>query len=1189
LFLFYVFVLFSHAGYGRTGIVIACFFVYAYGLAPEHAIKSVRDRRPGSVQTSKQVRFVTQFAEYVAYLRTVFYPPTLTPFAVRHKDTARAKAILHAAITNGGGSSSSITGNGGFHLNIIPPTINLHEDFTSDEDDDTMLHAGGPPISIDTDDESATAAAIVASVSPSNTIEQRIQKQLLHWPPLASKLSPNALALQSSNSFPPMLLNRRHAHFLNLLVSEKTMNLLDQYTLHQTLSRQRAVLHGAERSKLKYIPKILHILTERLLDLSENNPSLFASALLEGFQRGPLIDKLYDNEYDKEKERKRVAKNNTRLQQQEFTQPTQQQQQANKTSALPQSKLGTSSSPSNAASAGSSSSTPLHVDGSLALLSTHGTMSHSALFDLSVSSEIISPVRNGKEQQPSIPSIHDLVPIAELNGIPNSSSAAQQQQQQNNSKWGLIQEDVFATLKKKINSGEWSAVETADIRYVAALLLEWLDALKVPLLPLFERILDPAPSTGSPNNNAHSAAVPNSATGLSLFVNPNTVPLPSPQQFFHSNIPRWTLGALDSIMKMMYNIRHLDMHTLARVLVRIGFALSHPRAALPEALRVARSHSVQMSTLLAHKAGVIGLTTSTLHQATQAAIQRAAQLAATGEDTKQRKPPPPPAGGIHHFDAFLSLVPAPKPLMDNLVEFLAGLTRLWNPLYIQACADEERIAASTRIGVRRAEAFEPSVAQNNAGPGAASTLVVSKIGGNHMDGIGGGGIPISHVQSPDSHLRIYQLEPTKLSAVTSVSGTTQATVVASGAGIRPTPPLSDEQQRQQQQLKHHLKRNQSSDQLLEPPGGGGVNGYGYEVSQTAYLHSHIHQSQPTFDGMASGRPHHKHQQSSVAIGNIGGGTTGATAGGGNVPNPFGGSACNLLTTTGGSNRLSPLDVDLSRAGNIPPPLISPIAGGIESQSNTEEVGHHRAPSDVGELSALGVSRNDTFAGGSPLLSAVAIAVSNAVRIPPIPLRTPALDDKEERISGFVTSRGARAAAIAVTAAATGVDVMALGGAPPIPPASPLSSDDSNILSPLESDHTISPMNKHHHLSASPSTSVIDTLAHSMSSVVIAVPNNNGGVIGTHQQQPQQVLPAGVGTSFIPESPHGIYFPSPERSPSSTVHPTPVDLKISDSTPHSSTFSSPSSNGNHRLIITRNPAAQMEDTNNVNASPETQRS
>lgn len=44
-----------HAGYGRTGLVIASILVFIKNLTAEQAIALVRDKRPGSLQTRSQV------------------------------------------------------------------------------------------------------------------------------------------------------------------------------------------------------------------------------------------------------------------------------------------------------------------------------------------------------------------------------------------------------------------------------------------------------------------------------------------------------------------------------------------------------------------------------------------------------------------------------------------------------------------------------------------------------------------------------------------------------------------------------------------------------------------------------------------------------------------------------------------------------------------------------------------------------------------------------------------------------------------------------------------------------------------------------------------------------------------------------------------------------------------------------
>jgi atypical dual specificity phosphatase len=52
------------AGLGRTGTVLACYFVGA-GYGPQAAIEYVRQLRPGSIQTRAQEDAVHQYAKYL--------------------------------------------------------------------------------------------------------------------------------------------------------------------------------------------------------------------------------------------------------------------------------------------------------------------------------------------------------------------------------------------------------------------------------------------------------------------------------------------------------------------------------------------------------------------------------------------------------------------------------------------------------------------------------------------------------------------------------------------------------------------------------------------------------------------------------------------------------------------------------------------------------------------------------------------------------------------------------------------------------------------------------------------------------------------------------------------------------------------------------------------------------------------
>ncbi|GMF18963.1 unnamed protein product [Phytophthora fragariaefolia] len=66
-----------HAGYGRTGITIACALIFLHNIAPELAIRLVRRDRPGSVQTAGQVQFCHDFHAYLNAARVVFALPKI--------------------------------------------------------------------------------------------------------------------------------------------------------------------------------------------------------------------------------------------------------------------------------------------------------------------------------------------------------------------------------------------------------------------------------------------------------------------------------------------------------------------------------------------------------------------------------------------------------------------------------------------------------------------------------------------------------------------------------------------------------------------------------------------------------------------------------------------------------------------------------------------------------------------------------------------------------------------------------------------------------------------------------------------------------------------------------------------------------------------------------------------------------
>ncbi|XP_073510798.1 protein tyrosine phosphatase domain-containing protein 1-like [Phyllobates terribilis] len=73
-----------HAGLGRTGLLIACYLIYACRVRAADAIRFLRLRRPGSIQTGSQVSLVCDFAKFLCSQWTVFpkAPPGYVAFTL---------------------------------------------------------------------------------------------------------------------------------------------------------------------------------------------------------------------------------------------------------------------------------------------------------------------------------------------------------------------------------------------------------------------------------------------------------------------------------------------------------------------------------------------------------------------------------------------------------------------------------------------------------------------------------------------------------------------------------------------------------------------------------------------------------------------------------------------------------------------------------------------------------------------------------------------------------------------------------------------------------------------------------------------------------------------------------------------------------------------------------------------------
>jgi hypothetical protein len=89
-----------HAGYGRTGIVCACWFIYSLGLGAQEAIDAVRSRRPGSVQTKKQKAFVIAFEAHLRAIRCVYVLHNTPSFIPSVDPTISTHDIIASTTSN---------------------------------------------------------------------------------------------------------------------------------------------------------------------------------------------------------------------------------------------------------------------------------------------------------------------------------------------------------------------------------------------------------------------------------------------------------------------------------------------------------------------------------------------------------------------------------------------------------------------------------------------------------------------------------------------------------------------------------------------------------------------------------------------------------------------------------------------------------------------------------------------------------------------------------------------------------------------------------------------------------------------------------------------------------------------------------------------------------------------------------
>ncbi|XP_037348381.1 protein tyrosine phosphatase domain-containing protein 1 isoform X2 [Talpa occidentalis] len=81
-----------HAGLGRTGVLIACYLVFATRMTADQAIVFVRTKRPNSIQTRGQLLCIREFTQFLIPLRNIFsccdpkaHAVTLAQYLIRQR------------------------------------------------------------------------------------------------------------------------------------------------------------------------------------------------------------------------------------------------------------------------------------------------------------------------------------------------------------------------------------------------------------------------------------------------------------------------------------------------------------------------------------------------------------------------------------------------------------------------------------------------------------------------------------------------------------------------------------------------------------------------------------------------------------------------------------------------------------------------------------------------------------------------------------------------------------------------------------------------------------------------------------------------------------------------------------------------------------------------------------------------
>ncbi|XP_055127849.1 protein tyrosine phosphatase domain-containing protein 1 isoform X9 [Symphalangus syndactylus] len=244
-----------HAGLGRTGVLIACYLVFATRMTADQAITSVRAKRPNSIQARGQLLCVREFTQFLIPLRNIFsccdpkaHAVTLAQYLIRQRH------LLH-------GYEARL-------LKHVPKIIHLVCKLLLD------LAENRPVMMKDMSEGPGLSAEIEKTMS-----EMQLDKELLrHDSDVSNSPNPTAVAADFNNrgmifskeqEFDP-LWKRRNVECLQPLTHlkrrlsysdsdlKRAENLLEQGETPQTVPAQVLVGHNPRQQKLIshcYIPQ----------------------------------------------------------------------------------------------------------------------------------------------------------------------------------------------------------------------------------------------------------------------------------------------------------------------------------------------------------------------------------------------------------------------------------------------------------------------------------------------------------------------------------------------------------------------------------------------------------------------------------------------------------------------------------------------------------------------------------------------------------------------------------------------------------------------------------------------------------------------------------------------------------------------------------------------------------------------